>query len=329
MLRFRQPRPLTGPTRSAVPTDPTTLGEALAEARPSAAGRPRRRRAGGRLLGFGAAVVLLGQCGNSCTPNTSGGAGTNPSPAAAAAPAATTPPGVGGGNTGNGQPNMDADGVFRVIAPGGQLPSDEACAAAVRANPSPENRPRNVSYNNTAWHSIPGFYERATGNFTGSTDDIIRWTACKWGYDEYVLRAQAARESTGKMDALGVWVSNSAQCLPGHPIGADGRPGQCPGAIGIIQIFGYYFPQAIEGSTRSTAYNLDIGIAIWRDCYEGGESWLGNGYHAGDLWGCVGRFYSGAWYDSGANWYINELQTWAAQKYWETSRYINDQGPSV
>ena len=328
MLRLRLSRPGSGSMRSALPTDPAALAEALAEPRPAGrASTSRRRRAGGRLLGFGAAVVLLGQCGNSCTPTTTtGGAGTSGTPAAAAA---TTPAGTGSGNTGNGQPNMDAAGVFRVIAPGGQLPSDEACAAAVRANPSPENRPRNVPYNNTPWHSIPGFYERATGNFTGSTDDIIRWTACKWGYDEYVLRAQAARESTGKMDALGVWVSNSAQCLPGHPIGADGRPGQCPGAVGIIQVFGYYFPQAIEGATLSTAYNLDIGIAIWRDCYEGGEGWLGNGYAAGDLWGCVGRFYSGAWYDSGANWYINELQTWSAQKYWETSRYINDQGPSV
>ena len=199
----------------------------------------------------------------------------------------------------------------------------------MRANPSPENRPRNVSYNNTPWYSIPGFYPRATGNFTGSTDDIIRWAACKWGYPEDLLRAQAARESTGKMDALGVWVSDPSRCLPGHPIGADGRPGQCPGAVGIVQIYGYHFQPGIEGSTRSTAYNLDLGLAIWRDCFEGNERWLGSNYGAGDLWGCVGRFYSGDWYGPSANWYIGELQSYMNQRIWTTARYINDQGPSV
>lgn len=224
---------------------------------------------------------------------------------------------------------MDSAGVFRLIAPGNPLPSDAACAAAVRANPSPENRPRNVPYNNTPWRSIPGFYERATGNFTGSTDDIIRWAACKWGWDEYALRAMAARESTGKMDALGVWVSNPAQCLPGYTLGSAGRPGLCPGAVGIIQIFGYYFPQAAEGATRSTAYNLDIGAAIMRDCFEGNERWLGSGYGPGDMWGCIGRFYAGAWWNSDAVWYINEIQSWSNQRYWTLPRYINDQGPSV
>ena len=135
MLRLRLSRPGSGSMRSALPTDPAALAEALAEPRPAGrASTSRRRRAGGRLLGFGAAVVLLGQCGNSCTPTTTtGGAGTSGTPAAAAA---TTPAGTGSGNTGNGQPNMDAAGGVRVIPPAGQLPSDEARSSAVRANRS-------------------------------------------------------------------------------------------------------------------------------------------------------------------------------------------------
>ena len=35
-----------------------------------------------------------------------------------------------------------------------------------------------------------------TGNFTGSTDMILRWAACKWGVDEDVARAQAYEESS-------------------------------------------------------------------------------------------------------------------------------------
>jgi soluble lytic murein transglycosylase-like protein len=34
-----------------------------------------------------------------------------------------------------------------------------------------------------------------TGNFRGTTDEIIRWAAWKWGIDEDLLRAVAARES--------------------------------------------------------------------------------------------------------------------------------------
>src|SRR5262249_48209724 len=34
----------------------------------------------------------------------------------------------------------------------------------------------------------------------------------------------------------------------------------------------------------------------------------GNGYGPGDLWGCVGHWYSGDWYDSGAQNYIAETQ---------------------
>ena len=40
-----------------------------------------------------------------------------------------------------------------------------------------------------------GWYARVTGNFTGTTDQIIQWAACKWGIDEDIVRAQAAKES--------------------------------------------------------------------------------------------------------------------------------------
>lgn len=327
MLRLRLSRPGSGSMRSALPTDPAALAEALAEPRPAGrASTSRRRRAGGRLLGFGAAVVLLGQCGNSCTPTTTtGGAGTSGTPAAAAA---TTPAGTGSGNTGNGQPNMDAAGVFRVIAPGGQLPSDEACAAAVRANPSPENRPRNVPYNNTPWHSIPGFYERATGNFTGSTDDIIRWAACKWGFDEDVLRAQVVRESYWHQRTLGDWTTDASRCAPGHGIGVDGRAGQCPESVGLMQVRGPYLPGSIVGATASSAYNLDVALAVWRSCYDGEETWLNNvergrTYAAGDAWGCVGRWLAGRWYTAAALTYIGEVQTLLAQRAWTTTIFVN------
>ena len=36
---------------------------------------------------------------------------------------------------------------------------------------------------------------RVTGNFTGTTDEIIQWVACKWGVDEDAVRAQIIKES--------------------------------------------------------------------------------------------------------------------------------------
>ena len=41
----------------------------------------------------------------------------------------------------------------------------------------------------------PTLYRRVTGNFTGTTDEIIQWAACKWGIDEDIVRAQMAKES--------------------------------------------------------------------------------------------------------------------------------------
>ena len=39
-------------------------------------------------------------------------------------------------------------------------------------------------------------------------------------------------------------------------------------------------------------------------------------YHAGDLWGCIGFWYSGGWYDADANNYISLVQYWYATTPW-------------
>ena len=139
---------------------------------------------------------------------------------------------------------------------------------------SGEVRPGNAGYNATTWGPWSGEFPRATGNFTGSTDDIIQWAACKWGFDENTLRAQVAKESYWTQTNLGDWTTNPNNCPPGHPIGADGRAGQCPESVGLMQVRTPYFRDSIEGSLKSSAYNLDIALSVWRRCYEGGEAWL-------------------------------------------------------
>ena len=42
---------------------------------------------------------------------------------------------------------------------------------------------------------------RVDGGFTGTTDEIFQWAACKWGLADNLLRAIAVRESTWYQDA--------------------------------------------------------------------------------------------------------------------------------
>lgn len=205
------------------------------------------------------------------------------------------------------------------IGVGGALPSDATCAARVRD--TGEIRPNNAAANATTWGSRSPEFSRSTGNFAGSTDEIIQWAACKWGFDENTLRAQAAKESYWNQGNLGDYTTDPNNCAPGHPIGRDGRPGQCPESVGIMQVRAPYFRDSVEGALRSTAYNLDVALNVWRRCYEGQETWLndverGRQYAAGDAWGCIGRWFSGRWYTAGSVDYINAVRGYLDQQIW-------------
>ena len=150
-----------------------------------------------------------------------------------------------------------------------------------------------------------GYQGRVTGNFTGTTDEIIQWGACKWGIDEDIVRAQAVQESNWHQSDLG-------DCDGGV------APGGCQ-SVGILQVKGADSPPTYPGTwpyaSRSTAFDVDFMLGIMRACYEGKETWLGNGYHAGDIWGCVGRWFSGDWYQNSQD-YISLIQKHLAVKAW-------------
>ena len=67
--------------------------------------------------------------------------------------------------------------------------------------------------------------------------------------------------------------------------------------------------------------NADWSRAYLRACYEGDFTWLGGSYAAGDLWGCVGQYFSGSWYDAGAVDYINHVKNYYATKPWLQSGF--------
>jgi hypothetical protein len=224
---------------------------------------------------------------------------------------------------------------FRTLPPGSRLPSGAECARLVRASPSPENRPGNKTANDTTGVSVgAGFFPAGdspqvsrlapliTGDFTGTTEEILRWAACKWGINQDIVFAQAAVESWWRQGNLGDWGTEARYCLPGYGIGADGMPGECPQSYGILQNRFRYEGAGWPAIAASTAMNVDAAYAIWRSCYDGYEVWLNNEprgqqYHAGDLWGCVGRWYAGSWHTPAANQYIGVVKEYLREQVWE------------
>jgi autotransporter family porin len=67
--------------------------------------------------------------------------------------------------------------------------------------------------------------------------------------------------------------------------------------------------------------NVDAMYAIWRSCYNGDEVWLNNEqkgqqYAAGDVWGCIGRWFAGSWYTPPAEQYISRVKQYLNQQVW-------------
>jgi hypothetical protein len=232
---------------------------------------------------------------------------------------------------------------FSTLAPHVSLPSDSQCAALIAS--TSETIPSNVSYNSssaiptaselTGVHTAPVYnntwvtaadFARVDGNYSGSTDMIIRWAACKWGIDENVARAEAWVESGWRQDDVGDWRSDLAECERGNWDGWNGSG--CWQSYGILSVKLFDFNAYPEAIT-STAFNADFRMAYQRACMNGDISYLAdqaptsgyptypNGTATQMLWGCMGDWYSGNWYDSGALQYISQIQDYVASQPWK------------
>ena len=212
-------------------------------------------------------------------------------------------------------------GHFSTLPPGAALPSDAVCASQVR--PMAERRAINNVANHTMGAAVSGL-ARVTGAYTGTTDEIIEWVACKWGIDEDIVRAQIAQESWWHQDATGDMTSDQNACYPTFRTGS----GQCPESIGLGQVRYQYHTIAFTNgyAVVSSAFNLDYTYSVWRACYEGQYTWLntverGATYSAGDVWGCVGVWFSGRWYTAPAQTYIAAVQNNLNQRVWESANF--------
>ena len=211
---------------------------------------------------------------------------------------------------------------FETRAPGDLLPDGETCARWVLDGPSEENRPENSEQNGTTVDvsvnidgAFAGWNERlaprVVGDFTGTTEQILRWVACKWGFDENITRARAVTESSWLMSTAGD-VTDSAQLCDLLELEAP-----CSQSYGLLQVKGTVHEGTYPFTARSTAFGAEYAMAWLRACFEGSFTWLdGDGYGAGDEWGCVGAWFSGEWWDDEAKGYIAEVRGHLRDETW-------------
>lgn len=213
--------------------------------------------------------------------------------------------------------DVDADGWpdpvddhLDTVAPQTPFPPEGACDALVRRG-GPEHRPANATANATV-PSAPTLPDwgagdrrantdvkpRIRGQFTGTTDEILQWAACRWGMDEDLARAFAATVSEWRQTA------------------------ESGGSYGLFGINPMYASGTLPWARDSTAFNADYGLGWWRACYEGYWTWIeqpqpGSGYAQGDALGCTGMWASGRWYDAPARGFIGSVEAALRDRPWE------------
>ena len=224
------------------------------------------------------------------------------------------------------------------------LPTEANCASRVRPVAEiPTRGAINATYNARKGTGGNYTFPGVTGNFSGSTDEIIQWAACKWGMNEDLLRAQAVAESSWFQNAMGDFTTDANSCSPVYPIktypaqypGDSVHANVCPESTGLMQIRWLYHKSAYYSSTTensstitnnaifSTAYNVDYYGAVWRDCFNGNMTWLntverGETYAAGDASGCQGVWFAGRWRTAPALSYIAAVNGHVANRTWES-----------
>ncbi len=274
-----------------------------------------------------------------------------------------------------------AAGYFSTLPPGSWrgLPDDRTCAGLVHRSmwePRPDNsRPNHRMPDARRVHAalalrpraVHGAYpkrwdrwllHRVTGHFTGTTDEVFQWAACKWGLSDNLLRAIAARESGWYQYEVypdGTCVSRSG-CGDVFDEGHDGQP----------RLLHHGEPlHALSPGLRSRSLSQDVldrrGDVVagpfvgadegqperhlpvqprlarrspsttsgrfLRGCYEGWVTWLHHSGHygPGNMRGCVGTWYDGAWFAPDARTYINRV--WRSQR--ETALARARDGPDA
>jgi chitodextrinase len=175
--------------------------------------------------------------------------------------------------------------------------------------------------------AVNPYFKYVTGNFTGTTDEIIQWGAWKWGIPEDWLRAEYSQESMWKQAALGDRKTVTASDYALYPSQA-----RIPNTLDVYQSMGLtqvkWTPNGSVGAGAepmrwtSTAFNVDYQLASIRYLFDNPQGLAAanqtSNYFSGNGWDSLGGWFSYyPWVNSGQLNYINAVQgrlsvrTWA------------------
>ena len=127
----------------------------------------------------------------------------------------------------------------------------------------------------------------------------------KWGFAPDLLRAVATAESWWRMSTVG-----------------DGGD-----SFGLFQVRRPYHcvEPVCEQFRGDAAFNADYYGGILRSYYDGRQTWLhtvadenGRRYRKRDLWGSVGAWFSGRWWNEPARGYVREVKRRLAERTWRS-----------
>jgi hypothetical protein len=183
-------------------------------------------------------------------------------------------------------------------------PGSPADGITSPVNQTKPNATQLAYYASDGYHSSPmdvpfTWMKLVDGQYTGTTEMIIRWAACKWGMDEDMIRAQATTEH-------GTWVQwnaggderrSIAQCQAGN--NPDHNSTNLWGYLTSNACFQswsiwqtkvvYASPDAGAWTTwpvinESTAFAVDYRYASQRSCMNGDQSGYFNGKRLKDIY---------------------------------------------
>lgn len=172
-----------------------------------------------------------------------------------------------------------------------------------------------------------------------STDDLIQWSAHKWGIPENWLRAEFVQESLWNQFQLGDELTVSADAYDRSPPQA-----RVPGSsdvhtsLGITQV--KWIPDGSVGAGTeplrwtSLAFNLDYQAATVRLYYDdpGGArtAWGDAGYAPCQAWKSIGGWFQPhPWGNDGQRAYIAKVQGHLRRRSWATRRFVAWTPPSL
>jgi hypothetical protein len=217
-------------------------------------------------------------------------------------------------------PVADADARTRplVTRPHATRPLGDRRAAGLvhrsRFEPRPANRvathrmPTRAQLRAFRAQSSMPYARFVTGHFTGTTDEVIQWAAIKWGVRPDLLRAVATVESWWRMSTVG----------------------DAGDSFGLFQVRRpYHCVEPVCAQFREdAAFNADYYGGILRSYYDGRQTWLddvraenGRAYRRGDVWGSVGAWFSGRWWNAPARGYVAKVKRALAARTWRTAAF--------